>query len=236
MSESRESVWKKLAVEAVVIVGSILLAFWIDASWQDRQETQQGQELVSALAAEVAENQKYLATKNTESRDTSDRARRLLEVMALENQTDEQISEFRDLGNVFTMHSWSPDTDVYQQALSTGQLLLIRDSDLRFALANYYSILNWSRRNVLLIETQYYLELEPFMAKNTIYTDIAHSGWLTDTPTPPFSTDLNSLAKNRELWSLIALRLEAEIAHFHGIELAQKSGNELTSILQSYVN
>ena len=225
-----------MLAEGSAIVLSILLAFWIDAYWQDRQDVESGRSLAGALASEVVENDKMLDTKIAESREAAKRAKALLVVMSNVGRDGHGLKELSDLGNVFVLENWIPDTDVYRQAVAAGQLLLINDADLRFDLAGYHSDLNRVADIVEDIRTQYFLELEPFLAKNTVYTDIAHSKWLQDIPVPPFSTDIESLSKNPELWSLIALRLEAEIALAVYLERAQKAGNELEKALLIYSN
>lgn len=215
---------------------SILLAFWIDAYWQGRQDVENGRSLAGALASEVIENDKMLETKIADSREASTRARELLVVMSKVGRAGQDLQGLSDLGNVFVLENWTPDTDVYRQAVASGQLLLIDDADLRFELAGYHSALNRVADIVEDIGTQYYLELEPFLAKNTVYTDIAHSKWLADIPAPPFSTDFEALSKNPELWSLIALRLEAEIALTLYLENARQAGNALGASLLIYSN
>ena len=236
MSHTQKTPWGRLLAEGSAIVLSILLAFWIDAYWQDRQDVESGRSLAGALASEVVENDKMLDTKIAESREAAKRAKALLVVMSNVGRDGHGLKELSDLGNVFVLENWIPDTDVYRQAVAAGQLLLINDADLRFDLAGYHSDLNRVADIVEDIRTQYFLELEPFLAKNTVYTDIAHSKWLQDIPVPPFSTDIESLSKNPELWSLIALRLEAEIALAVYLERAQKAGNELEKALLIYSN
>jgi len=236
MSHTQKTPWGRLLAEGSAIVLSILLAFWIDAYWQDRQDVESGRSLAGALASEVVENDKMLDTKIAESREAAKRAKALLVVMSNVGRDGHDLKELSDLGNVFVLENWIPDTDVYRQAVAAGQLLLINDADLRFDLAGYHSDLNRVADIVEDIRTQYFLELEPFLAKNTVYTDIAHSKWLQDIPVPPFSTDIESLSKNPELWSLIALRLEAEIALAVYLERAQKAGNELEKALLIYSN
>ena len=226
----------RLLAEGSAIVLSILLAFWIDAYWQSRQDVKNGRSLAGALASEVIENDKMLDTKITESREASKRAKALLVVMANVERDGQDLQELSDLGNVFVLENWIPNTDVYRQAVASGQLLLINDADLRFDLAGYHSALSRVADIVEDIRTQYYLELEPFLVENTVYTDIAHSKWLKDIPVPPFSTDIESLSKNPELWSLIALRLEAEIVLTIYLERAQKAGDELEDSLLIYSN
>ena len=236
MSHTQKTPWGRLLAEGSAIVLSILLAFWIDAYWQDRQDVESGRSLAGALASEVVENDKMLDTKIAESREAAKRAKALLVVMSNVGRDGHDLKELSDLGNVFVLENWIPDTDVYRQAVAAGQLLLINDADLRFDLAGYHSELNRVADIVEDIRMQYFLELEPFLAKNTVYTDIAHSKWLQDIPVPPFSTDIESLSKNPELWSLIALRLEAEIALAVYLERAQKAGNELEKALLIYSN
>ena len=58
MPESRN--WKRLALEAVVIVSSILLAFGIDAWWQEGEEQREVRESLAALRSEFVENRSRL--------------------------------------------------------------------------------------------------------------------------------------------------------------------------------
>ena len=59
----QEIPWNRLAVEAFVIVASILLAFAIDAWWTRYQESIEEQELLTGLRAEFLVNQELVAKK-----------------------------------------------------------------------------------------------------------------------------------------------------------------------------
>jgi len=61
MPTSENIPWKRLAFEAVAIVGSILLAFSIDAWWQDRQIRIEEQEVLTGLQAEFLANHELLS-------------------------------------------------------------------------------------------------------------------------------------------------------------------------------
>ena len=63
----QEIPWNRLAVEAFVIVASILLAFAIDAWWTRYQESIEEQELLTGLRAEFLVNQELAAKKNISS-------------------------------------------------------------------------------------------------------------------------------------------------------------------------
>jgi len=55
--------WKRLATESVIIVGSILLAFAIDAWWDERQEQRAQVERLRRVAAEVELNREIIGEK-----------------------------------------------------------------------------------------------------------------------------------------------------------------------------
>ena len=56
--------WKKLVTEGIVIVVSILLAFAIDAWWEDRQELKAAEDQVSRVLAELRANVGILENQN----------------------------------------------------------------------------------------------------------------------------------------------------------------------------
>ena len=92
-----------------------------------------------------------LEAKIASSREAAVRAKALLDVMASENQDEQSVKQLQELGNVFVMVAWDPDTDIYEQAVASGQLLLIDDTSSRFELAAYHSVLD----TVLIIPTTF---------------------------------------------------------------------------------
>ena len=236
MQKSYKSPWLRISAEGVAIVISILLAFMIDASWQGRQETLEGKRLAGALASEVGENRELLDRYAVETSEVIKKARTVLKVIAGVEPVDSRRSGLSEIGNIFVMQSWYLTDSVYQQSVASGKLLLIKDEDLRFLLADYHSLLADLVSIVGNMETMYYLELEPFMTKHTVYTEVAHSNWLKDIPTPPFETDFDALARNTELWNLLAFRMELDLAFLSRLESAQENGSNLSDALRAYAN
>lgn len=238
MTESIEKdiPWPRVFVEAVAIVASILLAFAIDAWWADRQEALEGGRLAGALASEIAENLVDLDREITVKTESIKKARNVLDVIAGNEPVATKRSGLAEIGNIFVMGSWYLTDNIYQQSVASGKLLLIEDERLRFSLADYHSLLADLVGIVGNMETQYYLELEPFLTKHTVYTEVAHSAWLKGLPTPPFETDFDSLARNTELWNLVAFRLELDLAYLSRLERARKDGSILADSLLAYSN
>lgn len=72
MTNTRSVAWKPLAVEATVIVVSILFAFAIDAWWEERGERKAEVVLLERLRADYIELQSALALVEDEHRQASD--------------------------------------------------------------------------------------------------------------------------------------------------------------------
>ena len=219
--------WRRLFVEAAAIVGSILLAFAIDAWWSDRQDELEGERLANALAAEVAENLVDLDNEIKATNELIERSRDVLDAIAGVEPVSPERNGLADIGNIFVMRSWYLTNNIYMQSVASGKLLLINSETLRFSLADYHSLLADLVVIVGNIETQYYMALEPFLTKHTVYTDL---------PTPPFSTDFDSLARNTELWNLLAFRLELDLAYLARLERARNDGAELADALLAYAS
>ena len=66
---TQSSAWRRGLLEAVFILTSILLAFWIDAWWDDHQAARLESEMLVSVQAEVEQNLRQLAnTKDVLSR------------------------------------------------------------------------------------------------------------------------------------------------------------------------
>jgi hypothetical protein len=72
MTESRNIAWKRLAIEAAAIVVSILLAFAIDAWWEERGDRQAESVLLERLRTDFSEIQAALTVVEEEHRAASE--------------------------------------------------------------------------------------------------------------------------------------------------------------------
>ena len=72
MAETPSIAWKRLAIEGTVIVASILLAFAIDAWWEERGERQTEVVLLERLRVDFTEIQTALALVEEEHREARD--------------------------------------------------------------------------------------------------------------------------------------------------------------------
>jgi hypothetical protein len=134
--------WIRIFAEAVVVVGSILLAFAIDAWWDYRGELRQEDEIVQALEAEFTLNREKLEQDIEGVREYTAAAQRLLRAArsnAVEAQGVDSLGT--DLWQSLSWRTANLSTANLDVIVSTGRLDLIRDAQLRSALAGWKALL-----------------------------------------------------------------------------------------------
>jgi hypothetical protein len=139
MSENQNIPWKRLSLEAAAIIASILLAFAIDAWWEDRQERVLEQQYVASLKADFQADieeldeaialAKYRALLNRQLISTIDKGR-------VEGDPNEFIWA---VFSSFLLNYPSYTRATINDLLSTGNLQLLQDSNLKAAVAEYYT-------------------------------------------------------------------------------------------------
>ena len=132
---SRESVqW--LVLEGTAIVISIMLAFAIDAWWDERQETRKRTELATSLAIEFEAN-KELIDDHIERADSLIRqSNQFLELSSAEKSVP--LEELRQsIVGAFYAIEFEPALSVYNAAVASGTLGLLDNPDLLAAIADF---------------------------------------------------------------------------------------------------
>lgn len=141
MSKSQSIPWTRIAIEAAAIVASILLAFAIDAWWDNVQEREEEREILIELRVEFEINQKILAQ-------TAENHRRALNAMQniVSLSKSEITVEAESLGTLFrrslsTPH-YNPATGALAATIGSGRLSLIRNVELRNRLAGWNAVIS----------------------------------------------------------------------------------------------
>ncbi len=201
----------RFLTEAVVIVVSILLAFSIEAGWQDRGERIREEQLKESLRTDVEATRAMALGRQAVSRDIAGRARSILTGIGEGVQGAALDSLVFGVGDVFIKGPWIPINHTYEQAVGAGDLALLEDSSLRFLLGSYSAALDNITEIQTDVTTQYYGQLEPFLVANTNYAEVAWGGAATGLVAVPFTTDSRTLAASREFANLLNLKLELEI-------------------------
>ncbi len=134
---SRESSrWGFLIVEAVLIVASILLAFAIDAWWDDRRRQTQQDDLLSALEADFRQTLGALDVAILKGDSLVAKSGGYLDAVRRDPSVsrDSLAVLFNAVGDVAF---FSPTLPSYRTAIATGSIDLIRSPDLIRSLGEF---------------------------------------------------------------------------------------------------
>ena len=134
MTDPQDIPWKRILVEATAIVASILLAFAIDAWWQDRTERIVEVQYLQALREDL------LTSLDILDRDEAWQRRQVeyLESLLLANGDTPYSDELRlwvDDG-LFNVGTYQPQISALQDLEASGQTRIIQNPDLRRVLAS----------------------------------------------------------------------------------------------------
>ena len=187
MTESRIIPWKRIAVEAVAIVASILFAFAIDAWWDDRQQQEAEQVILQTLLDDLRIKQTLLADMNrfneaiVESTDT---------LLRVATGTEEKLSE-EDIDRLIIDTWWVNNEALWDSAplnllVAGGNLSLVSDPTLVQALAALQVAIGRVRHHYRNDGAFYNDVMTPFMIANANMTQINAS--VTHRPGHPEKT------------------------------------------------
>jgi hypothetical protein len=136
--------WLRVFVEGVVIVGSILLAFGLQAWWEGRQERVEEREYMSALLTDLHADTVELAYNVRGWKYLESAARSTMDFISSSGSgtlnTDSLI-----VGAVLASMIRVPNLEnaTYEEMKSTGSLRLIRDKALRRLIVTFHQKLTW---------------------------------------------------------------------------------------------
>jgi hypothetical protein len=214
MTANEKIPWKRLSVEAVAIVGSILLAFAIDAWWDDKSQRAAEFEYLVNLHEDFLGTQEMLADQIKYIEDRFRYVDRILEVIGNHNMEVPPEDFSLLLGQAYDARTVALPAATYQDMINSGNLRLIRNQSLRSNIARLVALLREIEDHSRLINESYWNYHAPFVGRNAIETDF---GWYREdntdsnievvrmvgtSPMSPFDIDIRAF-QSREFWNLI---------------------------------
>ncbi len=141
LSNNNSIPWKRIAAEGATIVISIILAFAIDAWWDERQERQNEIEILERLQNELAVNIERI------DRVTANRTRKLEYAVALFDQIEKAQSqgiETIEVPTMVLMHladssTFEADIPVLEGIIRSARLEIIENENILTAIARWES-------------------------------------------------------------------------------------------------
>jgi hypothetical protein len=130
---------RRLLIEALVVVASILVAFSLDAWWSERAERRTEAAHLRALRSDFEQNVSRLKVLIEQEERIADASHRLL-ISAISPTTPSPEDSLANLlGQVFNSGRFDPVMGAYEAVVNSGGLAQVRDDSLRLVLAEFAS-------------------------------------------------------------------------------------------------
>ena len=220
MLENQKIPFPRLFAESLAIIVSILLAFAIDAWWDDIQNRKDERLILESLLEEFQEKTEVLTFRRTFNEAILNAARELLRI-ASESEATVKTDEIDRLVEIITWmqigNEW--DTAALNSLIAGGELSKISNRELREKLARWVPVfeqikLRLRRDGDFNIET-----LNPFLIRHTQLPQIWASGdhypGFPELPAANFGefklytekVDHTALLSNREFQNIVSLKM-----------------------------
>ena len=139
MNNTQSIPWRRISVEAAAIVVSILLAFSIDAWWQDRSDQIRLKEYLSQVRADTLDNQRRLTEALHLEKGQQGVVQEIL--VALRSSMPMTLDSARKWTQLEPGFIWYSDPRLLDGAISalvaTGDINLVHDPRVKTSLINY---------------------------------------------------------------------------------------------------
>jgi hypothetical protein len=200
----QEIPWNRFAVEAIVIVGSILLAFVIDAWWNERSERQLENRYLQSLAVEVE------GAFNEIQGDLNGLEYRGELLNSFLNNENMSADEFREMIRTSSsMSNISPPTAVMDELVASGQLQLLSSERIRRGIVGFRQMMDKNQENEDMHKNFVYNRYVPFLSQ-----EMPLAGFIADQPTSPrfrsaSASELEELKSNERFQNMVLERYRA---------------------------
>ena len=176
MTKASQIPWAKVAIEAAAIVGSILLAFAIDAWWEDSQSEQQEAQILEALLEDLVTKRDRLESQRTRISKIRASANSLLQASAEGNDSLDSRSIDNLIGDICVINqpaSWS--FPLLRSIVEGGQLVVISNIELRTMLVDWHESFALVQAAVARDLAFYDVHLIPFLNANVSMPQILNA-------------------------------------------------------------
>jgi hypothetical protein len=199
--------WKRLALEGMVIVASILLAFGIQAGWEEWQEIRVEHRQVEALEEDFSQNLSLLTVRQSRLETSVGRITRLRDMLRVSPVGEIVVVPDSLLNELFYTGTIDPLMGTLDAMIGSGRLDQLPDPVLRYALTDWRRLVSDVRTNQVLAQDYVMLELVPYLAtqgdfSHTLDTSETTSGETTITASPGLVTMISGKL-TVDQWSVI---------------------------------
>ena len=137
MNGTRSTRWSRIILEGGAIIVSILLAFSIDAWWDDRQQRASDIAHLQGVMKELESHRTLLAEAMDSHRATVDHGYELFELLESDQSPAEKARTTEVIDLLFNFYRINAPFGSLQTAISSGAIARMANVDLASAIASW---------------------------------------------------------------------------------------------------
>ena len=202
-----KAAWVRPLVEVVVIASGVAFGLAGDAWWGTRQDRVRQSEYLANLHQDFETNQRDLAKSISYTDSVLKSARHLMDVMSNRQFDTPRDSLVDHIALLFMSAPHAAVTTTYDELVASGDLKLIRDPELRRALAHWAVQVEQQEMVKGWFFDQWETLHTPFVFEETVFTDIDPDYMGFEYPPAPHQMDFAALLQSKKFWNLVALRV-----------------------------
>jgi hypothetical protein len=185
MPNAKNIQWSRLSIEAAAIVASILLAFAIDAWWEDRQDRENEKEYLVSLRQELADSIEFAKENEELRRKVVDAHVSLIaQVQGAKRAPDRDLYEWISLLS-YPLRYYPPRA-VYNDIMASGGTNLISSAEIRMALAELEQGIRFLAQNDESSWVVWEQRIQPFLEGRIPRIERLRQGYARDRRDIPF--------------------------------------------------
>lgn len=173
MKNNRDIPWLRILAEGGAILLSILLAFWIDAWWDDRADGQQERALLNALLQDFQATRNEFETISVNHKKVFGSMEQILYwAEAGSVPEDDRLEVDVRLSNVFYTPTFDPPMGAVDTILASGRLDLLSNATLVTELTRWSSMVEDLNQREEAAANHFYQTIYPYLSANLNIQDL----------------------------------------------------------------
>ena len=157
-----------MLVEALLIIVSILLAFGIDAWWEERRERIEEHEILLGLKQEFEQNQHAIESQVALHEDTLGSLETLLRAIHLGHWESGEITIDKAIQHLNSPPTTDLGSGVLSALLSAGRLSVISNKQLRLRLAAWESVFSEALDDEIMARGYIFSDVIPYLIEHGV--------------------------------------------------------------------
>ena len=228
--------WRRMVMESVAIILSILLAFAIDAGWDELKERNQEEAFLVSLLSDFKETRSRIEESNTIHMKFIESCQQLLSFHGVDTPNIETEALEKMLGSVFyDFNSLYLPTGSRDALFASGDIEIISNEKLRSMLAAWPTIVADASEDDALIAYDVMNAMAPYLNSKVRTRNVVRS---TDSPTaaeliPPIeSVNYEVLWMDPEFDNIVSFRILNETYAIMENDNLSKAANEIIQVIE----